>query len=211
MSYRLARQVGKSQRLAVLGALKKHPAGLAVKPLSAQLNLSYMGVKEHCLELAKQGYLSTWRNPKPTGRPEMLYRLTQKAQDLFPQPNNEVTLQVLTSAAQLFGQTAPGKLLLLYFQEKIKHYQSAIRGETLAERAKWFARVRDRDGHFSSLETTPELRLIEFHQPLRDLFDAYPECVRLEENLVAKVLNCPVRREELAAFDGARSVAFRLG
>lgn len=210
MSYRLARQVGKSQRLAVLGVLKKNPAGLPVKPLAAQLKMSYMGVKDHCLELAKQGYLTTWRNARPVGRPEMFYRLTQKAQELFPQPNNAVTLQMLQSAAKLFGATAPGKLLLLYFQEQTKFYRDSIRGETLAERAKWLARVRDREGCFSVLESEPTLRLTEYHQPLQDLFEVYPEATRLEEAMMGRILGVEVKRNETVFTEGTKAVVFEI-
>ena len=210
MSYRLARQVGKSQRLAVLGVLKKNPAGLPVKPLSALLKMSYMGAKDICLDLAKQGYLTTWRNPKPTGRPELLYRLTQKAQELFPQPNNEVTLQMLQSAARLFGATAPGKLLLLYFQERTKAYREKVTGDTVAERLKWFARIRDREGHFAVFSEGPPPSLIEYHQPLQDLFTVYPEAARLEENLVSQVLGSPITRQETEFLEGTKAVVFQL-
>ena len=74
-------EVGRSQRMRIIDALKK-TQGLSVNELGRRLNLSYMGIKQHCDELERSGYVDTWRRPKPVGRPEMVYRLTEKAAKL---------------------------------------------------------------------------------------------------------------------------------
>ena len=76
-------EVGRSQRMRIIETLKK-TQGLSVNELGERLKLSYMGVKQHCDELERHGYVDTWRRPKPVGRPEMVYRLTPKAQVFFP-------------------------------------------------------------------------------------------------------------------------------
>ena len=70
-------EVGRSQRMRIVDALKK-TQGLSVNELGERLKLSYMGVKQHCDELERNGFVDTWRRPKPIGRPEMIYRLTAK-------------------------------------------------------------------------------------------------------------------------------------
>ena len=88
MNQKLIAEIGRSQRLQVLNKLKR-TQGLAVKELSRKLKMSYMGVKQHCIELEKEGYLDTWRRPVPRGRPEMIYQLTRRAHELFPMTSNE--------------------------------------------------------------------------------------------------------------------------
>ena len=73
MNQKLIREIGRSQRLDILTALKRR-GGMSVKELAAHFQMSYMGIKDHCLSLEKEGYLDTWRRAKPVGRPEMLYR-----------------------------------------------------------------------------------------------------------------------------------------
>ncbi len=70
-------ELGRSQRLRIIHMLKK-TQGLAIGELAGRLDLSYMGVKQHCEELERQGFLDTRRRPKPIGRPEIVYRLTPK-------------------------------------------------------------------------------------------------------------------------------------
>ncbi len=88
---RLLETVGRSARLKVLNELKRTPHGLPVAELAERLGMSYMGVKDVCTDLQKRGLLDTWRQPQKLGRPHMLYRLTQRAHDLFPTASNAMT------------------------------------------------------------------------------------------------------------------------
>lgn len=197
MNQRLIVEIGKSQRLRIVNRLKR-TQGMSVSELSKALEMSYMGVKQHCLELEERGYLDTWRRPKPIGRPEMVYRLTQKAHELFPAASNAMTIELLQAAQALYGPASPEKLLFLVFQRKATEYQERIKGESSTERAKWFARLRDAEGYMSELETDEQgTRIVEHHSPVAGLLEAYPVLVgRLEEELFSKVLKAPVRREQ---------------
>src|ERR1700688_5102377 len=90
-------EVGRSQRMRIIETLKK-PQGLSVNELGQRLKLSYMGVKQHCDELARNGYVDTWRRPKPVGRPEMVYRLTPQAHDRRPKISFRTTIEVRDAA-----------------------------------------------------------------------------------------------------------------
>lgn len=169
---------------------------MSVKELSQQIKLSYMGTKEICLDLHKSGYLSTWRRPVPRGRPEMLYRLTRKADELFPRGNNTPMLHMLDAAARLFGATSPGKLLLAWYQDLEKQGAARVKGTSLEERMKWLARWRDATGHFASVEPGEPPVLVERHHPMQDILEAHPEAVTMEENMIGRLLATEVRREE---------------
>ncbi len=209
MNQRLISEIGKSQRLAIVNQLKR-TQGLSVNELSDRLKMSYMGVKQHCIELAKERYLDTWRRPKPIGRPEMVYRLTQRAHELFPTSSNEATIELLESAKQLFGPTSPEKLLFLMFQRKSDRYATRVKEGTLPERAKWLARLRDADGHMANCESEGGLRIVEHHCPIRDLLVAFPIVARLEAEMFQRLLRAPVRREETNA-SGLFCCTFHIG
>ena len=80
----------------ILNTLKR-TKGLSVNELVAKMKMSYMGIKQHCLTLERDGYLDTWRRPQKMGRPEMVYRLTRRTHDLFPCDSNDFTLELLKS------------------------------------------------------------------------------------------------------------------
>lgn len=207
MKQRLLQQVGRSARLRVLNELKRTQA-MCVADLAARLGMSYMGVKGVCLDLQKRGLLDTWRSPQPIGRPQMLYRLTERAHDLFPATSNAMTSAVLAAAQKLFGVTAAEKLLLIAFQEKSADYASRLKGDTLAERAKWLARLRDHDGHMSecAAEDSGALRIIEHHSPILDLLREFPLIARLETEMFHRLLGASVQREETSVGGMFRAV-----
>lgn len=190
---RILTEIGRTQRIAVLHEIKRSN-GLPVKELARRLGMSYMGVKQHCLDLQRDGYLDTWRNPKPVGRPELLYRLTRKSHELFPQQSHEMLRSVLGAARQLYGPTAPGKLLFIHFREKAEEYSSRLRGETIEEKAKWLVRLRDKEGCVPELELGPPLRIIERHSPIAELFAEFPETETMERDLFERVLGTRIRR-----------------
>jgi len=89
MNQRLLAEIGRTQRLEILNSLKR-TKGMSVNELVEKMGMSYMGIKQHCLTLQRDGYLDTWRRPQKMGRPEMVYRLTRRSHDLFPADSNGV-------------------------------------------------------------------------------------------------------------------------
>lgn len=212
MNQRLIAEIGNSQRLRLVNRLKR-TRGLSVSELATALNMSYMGVKQQCVALERLGYLDTWRRPNlpnQVGRPEMAYRLTRKAHELFPVASNETTLQLLDAAQALYGPAAAEKLLFTIFQRKTEAYVARVSGATVAERARQFASIRDTEGHMAEVETEGEkVWIVEYHSPQADLLAAYPALLnRLEQELFSRVLRVPVKREQ-TTISGLYSCSFR--
>ncbi len=198
MNQQLLAEIGRTQRLEILNTLKR-TRGLSVNELVAKMKMSYMGIKQHCLTLERDGYLDTWRRPQKMGRPEMVYRLTKRTHDLFPCDSNEMTLQLLKSGAEIYGPNAPEKLLYGVYERKTAALKSKVKGETVADRAKWLAKQRENEGFMSQFVTDEKEggpQILECHSPIMNLLDQYPIIARLEQDLVEGVLGVPVRREE---------------
>lgn len=186
--------------MAIVRELKRS-GGMPVSQLAERLSMSYMGIKKHCLDLSKAGYITTRRHPKPLGRPELLYQLTQKGNELFPTENQTLTLQILSAARELYGTAAPGKLLFLYFREKEKDYASKLRGDSSFARATWFVRLREREGYLMEIVGTEPIRsfkLIQRHNPMAQIFSSYPEAIRMEADLMERLLQAGIRRDEVS-------------
>ena len=191
-------EIGRTQRLEILNSLKRSK-GLSVNELVRKMKMSYMGIKQHCLTLQRDGYLDTWRRPQKMGRPEMVYRLTRRTHDLFQSDSNQFTLELLKSIQESYGPNAPEKLLYNVFERKTSALKSKVKGDTVEERAKWLARLRDSEGYMSQFineERQGETQILECHTPILNLLDRYPIIGRLEQDLFEGVLGTGVRREE---------------
>jgi predicted ArsR family transcriptional regulator len=189
--------IARPQPLAIVRELKRS-GGLPVSELAERLEMSYMGIKKHCLDLSKAGYLTTRRKPKTAGRPELLYQLTEKGNELFPTETHSMTLQILSASKELYGASAAGKLLFLYFRDKEKDYASKLRGETTYSRATWLVRLRDREGYLMEVlgaENDRSFKLIQKHSPLAEIFRVYPEAIRMESEMIERLLEAAIRRE----------------
>src|SRR6201993_1763675 len=146
MNQRLLSEIGRTQRLEILNSLKR-TKGMSVNEIVDKMKMSYMGIKQHCLTLQRDGYLDTWRRPQKMGRPEMVYRLTRRSHDLFQADSNAFTLELLKSARDIYGPNAPEKLLYSIFEKKTAALRSKVRGDTINDRAKWLAKIRDSEGY----------------------------------------------------------------
>jgi predicted ArsR family transcriptional regulator len=198
MNQKMLAEIGRTQRLEILNSLKRSK-GLSVNELVRKMKMSYMGIKQHCLTLQRDGYLDTWRRPQKMGRPEMVYRLTRRTHDLFQSDSNEFTLELLKSTQETYGPNAAEKLLYNVFERKTADLKSKVKGETVSDRAKWLARVRDSDGYMSQFvidEKDGGSQILECHSPIVNLIDRYPIVGRLEQDMFEAVLGTSVRREE---------------
>jgi len=188
-------ELGRSQRLRIIHMLKK-TQGLAIGELASRLDLSYMGVKQHCEELERQGFLDTRRRPKPIGRPEIVYRLTPKASSFFPAAANPATIKILQAARQLYGPNAPEKLLVALFREKTKGYAEQLKEGDLKTQATRLAKIRDEEGCLSEFVDGPQRLILEYHSSIMDLIEAFPLVRRLEKEMFEKLLQIHVERHE---------------
>jgi predicted ArsR family transcriptional regulator len=192
--------------------LLKRGTGMSVNEISAALEMSYMGIKQHCIYLEKKGYLDTWKRPKPAGgRPEKVYRLTVQIAPLFPTTATEMTLDVLAAADMAFGHDAANRLLLHFFQRRMSHYQEQVDGNTLMRRAQSLAQIRTSEGCLSFAEMVAEdqVKLVEYHSPLAGLAAHYPVASDLEAQMVGRALQCLAERVDCSE-NGVVRIEFRL-
>ena len=184
----------------------KIQGSMPIPELAALMEMSYMGVKQHCEALHELGYLERNRVPRTeVGRPEITYRLTAKADALFPQAGVGMTLSLLENMKQLFGATAPEKLLFQYFSDLQGKWISRLqRAKSLVEKATILASLREKEGCFSrcSYDVKNGFRIEEFHHPLWALFAEYPAAILMELRMMEQLMGSKVERREVAGGRG---------
>jgi len=196
MNQRLIAEIGRTQRLEIINSLKRS-RGMSVNELVEKMKMSYMGIKQHCLTLERDGYLDTWRRPQKMGRPEMVYRLTRRSHDLFQADSHQFTLDLLKSVQEIYGSNAAEKLLFNIFEKKTAALKAKAKGDTVTDRAKWLARVRDGEGYMAQFTNGEEdgPKILECHSPIMNLLDRYPIIGRFEQDMFEGVLGTRVRRQ----------------
>ena len=194
------KDLAKPQWIATLEELKL--AGeLPVSELSRRLEVSYMAAKQYCEALKKLGYLDRTRAPrKEVGRPEIFYRLTPKADLLFPQAGVAFSLELLEHLQTLFGESAPERRIFQYFQHLQQRWTPRLtKAKSLLEKATLVTGLREQLGCFARCKYDPEkgLRIEEYHHPLRPVFKKYPRAIGMELRLLEALLGTRVNRREI--------------
>ncbi len=194
------RDLVKPQWVATLEELKI-AGGLPVSELARRIEASYMAVKQYCEDLKKLGYLERSRIPRTeVGRPEIFYRLTAKADSLFPQAGTAFSLELLDNLKPIFGDSAPDRLLFQYFQQQQEQWlPKLIKAKSLVEKATLLAGLREKTGCFGRCKYDAEkgFRIEEYHHPLQRIFDKYPRAIAMEVRMMEELLGSKVVRREI--------------
>ncbi len=192
--------LAKPQWVAALRELKL-AGGLPVSELCRRLAMSYMAVKQYCEDLHRLGYLDRSRAPRTeVGRPEIFYRLSRKADALFPEAGVSFSLELLETSRNLFGESAPERLMFLHFQQLLERWQPLLqRADTPAGRAALLAGLMEREGRVVRCEPDAAngLRIVEYHHPLRRIFERYPRAVGMELRMIETLLGTRIVRREV--------------
>lgn len=189
-----AREIAPSVSWEIL-RLVKRSGGMCVNELSAALKMSYMGVKQHCDDLKKRGYVDTWRRPKQTGRPEKIYRPAPKLDLVLPNWGNELCLGLLSFVSQTYGETVPERLLYSFLQQKVERWNGKLKGRSSDERAAELAKLRNADGWMcEALNDERGLRIVDHHSPLIEVGRLYPALWDLEVRVLSRIFGHTLQR-----------------
>ena len=95
-------EAGNNTRHAILKYLKTEgPTDAAT--LAGHLRLTAMAVRQHLYELEDQKFVVAEERPVPRGRPAKYWKLTAKADRLFPQAYAELSLSLIDAVDRAFG------------------------------------------------------------------------------------------------------------
>ncbi len=205
--------ISRPSYLGIIGELKRS-GGLAIPELAKLLEMSYMGVKQHCVKLEMMGYLKVWRVPRvQVGRPQKLYKLTGKCDPLFPTGGGQLVLDLLAGVKVSFGETAPEKLLYHYFEKERDGWLKAVHpGKSLVEKATRFADARGKSGHFCHCHYSAAegFTIEEYHHPLHQIFKIYPGLVVMETRMIEQALGTRVDRSLRKGSQGVKCTVYQI-
>ncbi len=186
-------------RLAVLRLLKQR-GPLTAKAIARELGITSVAVHKHLEALAADGLVEATVRKQPRGRPALVYQLSARAFELFPQGYRDLLIGVLNRVAELHGPDELYRLLASHSQSLRDRYRIRLMGKDLVERVRELARIRDEEGYMAvAREESDGLILVEHHCPIYDIARQHPEACRCEEELFSEILEAPVRREATLA------------
>jgi predicted ArsR family transcriptional regulator len=183
--------------------------------IAKRLDVTAMAVRQHLYTLRDGGLVSYVDEHRKVGRPARIWRLTEKAQERFPDSHAELTVEMLAMIRAIFGERGIDRLMTERTRLQMKAYGDRLRaaGKTLEARVNALAKIRAEQGYMAEAarQRDGSFLLIENHCPICAAATACQGLCREELLLFSSVLGDSVsveRTDHILA--GARRCAYRI-
>lgn len=155
-------------RRAITKLLKTEgPSGSA--QLAERLGLTAMAIRQHLYALQREGLVTAEARPVPIGRPAKFWRLTPEADRLFPEAYAELSVALINSVKDAFGDEGLERVLTSRCARQRTDYGKRIKpGDSLKKKLQELAKVRTEEGYMAEVRAEGEgsFLLIENHCPI---------------------------------------------
>jgi predicted ArsR family transcriptional regulator len=186
-------------RKAITDILKRDGAADAAK-LASLLELTTMAVRQHLYALQEDGIVHYREEARPMGRPAKLWELTPAANKLFPDGYADLTVSLIESMKEAFGEAGLEKLLEVRNKKQLEYYKSCIpEDKTVPGKLQLLADIRSKEGYMAEVleQADGEYLLIEKHCPICEAAAACTGLCQNELNIFRHILGEQVKVERV--------------
>ncbi|CAI6014748.1 helix-turn-helix transcriptional regulator [Cohnella sp. JJ-181] len=198
---------GRTTRQQLLQTLRTGGGG-SIASLSQALSITEMGVRRHVQALEREGLVAAEVVKQAMGRPMAVYRLTQRADDLFPKNYPQLALDLLGELdGDPEGEAMIGRLFAGRRDKLVARHMAAMAGATLEERVAELSEIQQAGGYMSHWErdgTGDGYTLYEYNCPIAQVAGKYRQACSCEQQLFETLLGAEVNRTECIADGGAK-------
>jgi len=194
----------------IIFLLKKN-GPLSIEDLSKELHITSMGIRQHLLSLERKGYINYVTKRQGIGRPAFLYRLTEKAQNLFPSVYDEFILDTFKDIENNEGKQKIEELFKWRKNRLLKDLKESLpEKKTLPDTLSAITNLLDTKGYLSELQdTNNHYSLKVFNCPIYRLASEYREACRFDLLMFKELIGKEVSREE-CIIDGNTSCIYTI-
>jgi len=149
--------------------LLKTRGPLSAAELGDSLGMTSMGARRHLQALADQELVYWQESVAGRGRPKRSWYLTARAMQRFPDRHAELSLQLIESVTELFGDEGLERLISQREQQQLSQYQQQLAPvESVAEKVEVLARLRQAEGYMAEAvaDADGSFLLHEHHCPI---------------------------------------------
>lgn len=149
--------------------LLKTRGPLSAAELGDSLGITSMGARRHLQALADQELVYWQESIVGRGRPKRSWYLTARAMQRFPDRHAELSLQLIESVTELFGEQGLEKLISQREQQQLSAYQAALSTQhSLSDQIATLAALRRAEGYMADWQALDDgsFVLLEHHCPI---------------------------------------------
>ena len=176
--------------------------------------MTVAGARQHLLKLEAQSLVESEDRREGRGRPRKYWRLTREGHGRFPDRHSDLTLDLLRSLRDVFGNQGVDRLIEHREAASIADYRKLVGKQgSLRQKLAALAKIRSREGYMASVteEGGGSFLLIENHCPICAAAATCQGLCRSELAVFRAVLGTDVTVERIDhILAGARRCAYRI-
>lgn len=178
--------------------LLKKKGPLSIEGLSEHMGITPMGIRQHLLSLERKGFVDYFARRQGVGRPAFLYRLTEKADDLFQKAYHNFTLNALRDIEKNEGRTKVEDIFRWRKERILRDKREALADKkSLHDRVYALGDVLESDGYLIDLdEDESSYVLKQFNCPISKIASEFKEACKYQLQIYRDLLRKDVMRPE---------------
>jgi predicted ArsR family transcriptional regulator len=200
----------KAPRSAIIEHLKQR-GSMSVEEIADALGVSRVCVRKHLGLLESDGLIRYEQERHERGRPRFIYRLTEKADCLFPRAYDDLAREILEQMQKHFGDGAVESVFAARANALIDQLKTECRGLTFEQRLKHLVRAINIKGYVADMRRQKDgsYRLTQRNCPTESIAMSHPQLCEEELRIYREVLACDVIRE-CKISSGAQTCGYKI-
>jgi len=198
-------------------AYLKRSGGAGVEAVASEFGLARMTVRQHLSGLERDRLVVSLEERGRTGRPHLLFKLTDEGEERFPKRYDRLADLALQEVALLAADEIAGlepeekkRLLLRKMAERVyREHEPRVRDKDLKERVAIVADILRREGGFAEwrAEGQQQYEIVDYNCVYRRVADSHRDVCEWHLSLLGKLLGQDTRCDQFIS-QGADSCRF---
>ncbi|MEW6002904.1 MAG: metalloregulator ArsR/SmtB family transcription factor [Nitrospirota bacterium] len=184
----------------IIQLLKKR-GSLSIDELSKELKITPMGIRQHLLSLERKGLVDYEAERHGIGRPAFLYRLTEKANELFPKSYHKFILDTFKDIEGNEGRKKVDDIFRWRKERLLKEFEEGLSDrKNFRDKVYGLRDILESEGHFVQLdEANDNYSLKQFNCPISRVASDFKEACAYELELYKELLKKDILRTQCIA------------
>jgi len=188
--------------------LLRSRGGVNADDLAAELGVSKQCVRKHLDVLEREGYVEHASERRERGRPTNIYKLTFKAEQLFPKRYDVFARSVLQQIASVWGERGLNTVFCGCANDMVQRLKPVLEPLEFEARVGRLAELLSEDGYDAEVEKLADgsFTLTEWNCPTSEVARDYRQVCDRELDVYRELLGTQVFRESRIVGGASRCV-----
>ena len=182
-------------------AYLKRSGGCSIDGLAREFGLAKMTIRQHLAALERDHYVVSREERRKTGRPHLVYNLTEGGEELFPRRYERLAELAIEEVAFLdageIEGLSPGdkkRLLLMKMAERVyRDHEEKVREKPLEDRVQIVTDILREEGGFADWSAKDDgFEIADHNCAYRRVVDTQPELCEWHMSLLGRLLGTEV-------------------